>query len=143
MWVSWCSGRNSVVHGLISVCPNSSAKSQPNPSRQRADQGVGHRRHRVDGAAQARTGRGPANDRVLQHRPVHHRQPEHLGDALAFDEVEQSCRVEAAQHVDGGADQHAGVQNALSCAVWNIGIIAANESAARQPESSAADIDSR
>jgi len=35
MWESWCSGRNSVVHGLISVCPNSSAKSQPNPVRQR------------------------------------------------------------------------------------------------------------
>ena len=34
MWVSWCSGRKSVVHGLISVCPNSSAKSQPKPSRQ-------------------------------------------------------------------------------------------------------------
>ena len=30
---SWCSGRNSVVTGLISVWPNSSAKSQPNPSR--------------------------------------------------------------------------------------------------------------
>ncbi len=35
MWVSWCSGRNSVAHGAISVCPNSSAKSQPNWSRQR------------------------------------------------------------------------------------------------------------
>ena len=37
----------------------------------------------------------------------------------------------------------AGVQNALSCAVWNIGIIAANWSPQRQPESSAPDIDSR
>ncbi len=37
----------------------------------------------------------------------------------------------------------AGVQNALSCAVWNIGIIAANLSSERQPESSAPDIDSR
>ena len=37
----------------------------------------------------------------------------------------------------------AGVQNALSWAVWNIGIMAANASAADQPESSAVDIDSR
>ena len=37
----------------------------------------------------------------------------------------------------------AGVQNALSWAVWNIGIMAAKESAADQPESSAVDIDSR
>ena len=37
----------------------------------------------------------------------------------------------------------AGVQNALSWAVWNIGIIAANRSEAFQPESSAVDIDSR
>jgi len=35
MCESWCSGRNSVVTGLISVCPNSSAKSQPKPSMQR------------------------------------------------------------------------------------------------------------
>ena len=35
MWVSWCSGRNRVEHGAISVCPNSRAKSQPNLSRQR------------------------------------------------------------------------------------------------------------
>ncbi len=32
-WVSWCSGRKSVVIGDISVWPNSSAKSQPYPSR--------------------------------------------------------------------------------------------------------------
>ncbi len=32
MCVSWCSGRNSVVIGLISVWPNSSAKSHPKPS---------------------------------------------------------------------------------------------------------------
>jgi hypothetical protein len=37
----------------------------------------------------------------------------------------------------------AGVQKAFSCAVWNIGIIAANRSSKRQPESSAPDIDSR
>ena len=37
----------------------------------------------------------------------------------------------------------AGVQNALSCAVWNIGIMAMNRSSAFQPESRAADIDSR
>lgn len=30
---SWCSGRNNVVIGLISVCPNSSAKSHRKPSR--------------------------------------------------------------------------------------------------------------
>jgi len=34
MCVSWCSGRNSVVTGLISVWPKRSAKSQPKPSRQ-------------------------------------------------------------------------------------------------------------
>jgi hypothetical protein len=37
----------------------------------------------------------------------------------------------------------AGVQNALSWAVWNIGIIATNRSSLFQPESSAADVDSR
>ncbi len=37
----------------------------------------------------------------------------------------------------------AGVQNALICAVWNIGIIAMNRSSAFQTLSSAADIDSR
>jgi len=35
------------------------------------------------------------------------------------------------------------VQNALSWAVWNIGIMAANRSLAFHPESSAPDIDSR
>lgn len=35
------------------------------------------------------------------------------------------------------------MQKAFSCAVWNIGIIATNRSSGRQPESSAADIDSR
>ena len=37
----------------------------------------------------------------------------------------------------------AGVQNAFSWAVWNIGIMAANRSVKFQPESSALDIDSR
>ena len=37
----------------------------------------------------------------------------------------------------------AGVQNAFSWAVWNIGIMAANRSPKFQPESSALDMDSR
>ena len=123
MWVSWCSGRNSVVHGLISVCPNSSAKSQPKPSRQARISGVRHRRHRVDRPLQ-RGEVAPGERRVLQHRPVHHRQPEHLGDPLALD------RGRAAPPGRSRAARGwwrrpctAGVQNALSCAVWNIGIM--------------------
>ena len=42
---------------------------------------------------------------VVEHGPVHHRQPEDLRDLLALDQVEQRGRVEPAQHVDRGADQ--------------------------------------
>ena len=41
--VSWCSGRKTVVIGDISVCPKSSAKSQPKASiaRRRSASGIG------------------------------------------------------------------------------------------------------
>ena len=107
MWLSWCSGRNSVVIGDISVCPNSSAKSQPKLLQAAADQFVRHRSHRVDGAAQA--GGVPAGEgRVVQCGPEHHRQAEDLGDVLALDQVKPARRVEAAQHVDSRADQDRG-----------------------------------
>ena len=71
------------------------------------DQRLGHRRHRVHRAAQAR--QVPiAERRVLQRGPVHHRQPEDLGDPLALDRVQEALRVEAAVDVQGGPDDHRG-----------------------------------
>ena len=66
-----------------------------------------HGRHRVEGAAQA--GQVPAVDvRMVEQLPVHHRQPEDLGDPLRLDEPEQPRGVEAALDEQGRADHDRG-----------------------------------
>ena len=63
---------------------------------QRAQQRVGHRRHRVGRLAAATTDRVAPIDGMLDQRAPHHRQREHAGDLLALDQVEQCVGIEAA-----------------------------------------------
>jgi hypothetical protein len=66
-----------------------------------------HGRHRVEGAPQAGQV-GLVQVGVLQQLPVHHRQPEDLGDPLGLDQRQQPGGVKAALDEHGRADQHRG-----------------------------------